>query len=63
MVIFQKWYLIKPLVSATRPNLASRNHITKDFILKNLFSAGYIEEGFFLLFTPKKRSWFIFIPS
>ena len=53
MVIFQKWYLIKPLVSATRPNLASRNHITKDFILKNLFSAGYIEEGFFLLFLQK----------
>ena len=53
MVIFQKWFLIKSLVSATRPNLASRNHITKNFILNNLFSAGYIEEGFFLLFLQK----------
>ena len=53
MVIFQKWFLIKSLVSATRPNLASRNHITKNFILKNLFSASYIEEGFFLLFLQK----------
>ena len=52
MVIFQKWFLIKSLVSATRPNLASRNHIAKNY-LENLFSAGYVLEGFFLLFLQK----------